>query len=206
MERRVSNKIKHNKTKNVVYVKLPKYMVPFMRTKHGCPSVFGSLSAYSMILTNHLVCNRFLNHKYTEMSFSSYAYSLMNEKEPTLLLESGVIPKPEDKENLLAVEIPDEVVAYDDEGRLQAVDTNQYYQLTRIGAQSFRERANKEFWTSLGIWLRDGERCVLNEDPSVKGRITRKDLLLKFINHYGIDVVHFETLYRHLQRNLDNLC
>lgn len=190
---------------NVAYIKLPAYQVGFMRRIHGYPMVFGSLSPYSLIMTNHLVSNRGRRFKYTRMSFSEYEYKLATTPAQIDMWDRDCIPNAEEIPQLVPIVIPRDVIARDDEGHLQCVETNQHYQLTKIGAQMFREQANKEFWTALGVWVRDGAAEMLKTTPFSHVSVSKKSLVLQFMEHYGIDTDDFENIYRNFSRQMDKM-
>lgn len=201
----MKNKSKKSE-RNVCYIKLPAYIAAFMKRRHGNPMVFGSLSPYTLTLTNHLVCNKMLNYYYTNQSYSEHAYNIMKEQLPINIFEQRSIPKAEDIPQLVPVVIPDDVIALSDNGQDQVVETNKYYQLTELGARDFRRRAAVEFWSTLAAWYTDGpiEMQRLNAG-TLPGHVSKKDLLEIFMNHYGIDMDHYEAIYKHFDRNVRDM-
>lgn len=192
-------------TQAITYVKLPQYTIPFMHKQHGNPMVFGAISPYQVCLVNHLVSNPNLDRYYSDVSFSEYSYKLAQTSisGQLSLFSSPSIPDVSELPSLAPVVIPKNVIAYDSEGHLQAVCTNQHYQLTRLGAQLFRKYVKNEFWTALNVWFNTAHKELGKSYPGIDvSGLNRKDLLLEFMTHYNIPIEHFETIYRNYQREI----
>lgn len=191
----------------IVYIKLPAYEIPYMVKMHGRPLVFGSVSDYSVCLTNHLVCNKYLDYKYTDLSYSEYAFSLAasGPSAQQNIFEQISVPNIEDVDKFVAVAIPHEVIARDDEGKCQAIETNKHFQFTRLGAQRFRELAHNEFWRALLFHIRSGESEFLKQNVGTNIKVSRRQLIIEFMEFYKIPIEHVDTICRNIQREIKKL-
>lgn len=137
---------------------------------------------------------------YTEFSFSEYAYGITTGvNSPQLsLFNKGCAPKREDLPLLAPVLVPEDVIALDDEGKPQAIPTNQFYQFTRSGAEYFRKYAKQEFCFVLAKYICQADKKADRDNPNAIDE-SKKDLLIKFMIDYDIHPEYQDYLYKHLK-------
>lgn len=192
----------------VTYIKLPAYEVSFATREHGNPMVFGKWTPYYRIMRDNLVYNPLGKFKFTEMSFTARAVQKANVAIKQQLDLWGPdeysIPTPDVMNQLVAVQVPPEKIVLDSHGRGVSVEITDEYQFNKEGAEDFRECLQAEFWTELGLWIDDARKTSSTLKQQGQRVPSTKDMVLKFMDHYGIDVVHFENIYRNLNRNLQH--
>lgn len=184
---------------NSVYIKIPEYMIPYLRFKYGTPMTYSPLSIYQTIISTNLVRNKMLTMRSANISFSAYAvsiskkYSLLSER------ERNSVPSPSQLSHLLQVKIPNETMGLRD-GIKQMVQTDKFFQLTVMGARAFRKATARDFWSALYEWVKYGGDDIRGGLSGLNVRITQMDLVQKFMDYYGIDVVYLETICRNFRR------
>lgn len=190
----------------VTYIKLPAYVVGFATREHGNPMTFGKWTPYYRIMRDNLVHNPNNKFKYTEMSFTAKAY---NDAKYAISAQldlwgpsSLAVPTPEVLPQLVAVCVPSEKIIIDKQGLSKAVVITQEFQFNKEGAEDFREHLQSDFWIELGQWIEKGKTEVAQSKSGISRQPSTKDMVLRFMDHYGIDVEHFENIYRNLNRNL----
>lgn len=191
--------LNHMNEKNICYVKMPKYVVPYLQSKYGHPMIIAPLSVYETIMAGNLFRNKMLSARSANMSYSSYALKMMGQYKELSPREKPSVPAPDIKQQLIAVFLPDKTITRSN-GVMEMKETDQYYQMSVLGARAFRAAAMKEFWFTLHNWIQEGKEEITKEIPKISLRVTKKDLIQKFMDYYDIDPEHLDTIYRDYHR------
>lgn len=182
--------------KNVVYVKLSKYIGCYFRMEYGDPVKLPVSSPLFMKLESRLVDNKMLR-LVTKFSYSEVAF---NYDENAMIQDIDVstpcieaLPSFEQQEEFVAFQLPDSINV----GHTVYQVRGGTWQLSKVGTQEFRKLAAREFWV---VCMKFIEECFCK--ARARGEQTTTEAAMSdFMIAYGIPMELFDTLMRQERRN-----
>lgn len=177
-----------------VYIRVPEYVASYLRcTYHGQILSFSQYSPYYVEVSSNLIENVALSKSFSSLSYTQRAVEIAVKEKDDKLCEQFAVPMQSEMKNLVAVYIPQNIY------RKCGVDQpSRNYQLTRRGAQRFRELARVEFWREFFAFKK-------KEEERHHGRNQKRAMVESFIREHRINMDCLETLYRHMSRNAERL-
>lgn len=178
-----------SKEPNVMYVRLSKHYIQYLKTKYGDPVLLPIMSPLNLCIERYLVNNPTMK----ELTTFSYSELAMN---PTAWhddISYVCIPKLTYKERLeyVAVVIPDELIR---PGRI--IKTSNSWQLSAVGAKMFRKQVKRDFWICLSNFNDD---CRYRSQR-MNFSLTFEDVVSDFITLYNIEMENFDNIIRSWRR------
>lgn len=174
---------------NACYIRLSEYYLRFYQMKYGGNLiVFPDNHPLRMIVNMQLCQNASLKlltpHCYCDLAFNY-------DRDGVVFDLDIATPNPDEKDQFLAVSIPDTVYRYG-----SPVKTSANWQLTKSGTETFRKQAKEEFWSDCLTFIREckARAASMGED------VTIESALSDFMIHYDIPMEHFENMVRYHNR------
>lgn len=174
---------------NVMYVRLSKHYIQYLKTKYGDPILFPIMSPLNLCIERYLVNNPTMK----ELTTFSYSELAMN---PTAChddISYACIPQLTYKERLeyVAVVIPNELIRPS-----RIINTSSTWQLSAVGAKMFRKQVKRDFWICLSNFYDD---CRYRSQR-MNFSLTFEDVVSDFITLYNIGMENFDNIIRGWRR------
>ena len=178
---------------NVCYIRLPELYRDYFRTKFGNPAIFSPSSEMQFLLRTQLVNNPTLRKQETTRNTMSFSDRAFNYASKGQAIDATIcMPCEEEREEFVAVLIPEEVVHYN-----SVVPTSDTWQMTANGVRRLRELIKEDFWRELS---RFSEEC--NYRARISGeKVTREEIVSDFITMYNIPMTSYENFLRYETRH-----
>lgn len=174
---------------NACHIRLSEYYLRFYQVKYGGhPIAFPENHPLRMTVNTQLCQNASLKlltpHCYCDLAFNY-------DRDGVVFDLNIATPSPDEKDQFLAVSIPDTVYRYG-----VSVKTSANWQLSKSGTETFRKQAKEEFWSDCLTFIREckARAASMGED------VTIESALSDFMIHYDIPMEHFENMVRYHNR------